>query len=281
MSYSASTIGLPVLRHSSSASMAAFWRIFSASLKRMRPRSCAVVVAHGPESNAALRGLHCAVRRRQHWRRGNLRDHFFGRRIVDGKRLRRIAVDPFAIDVNLIGRTSVFTPLDMNLLPNLQLCRAALGYAARVARATRFAFRPPYTKKKNAASPIKNSVPPNIQISYDHNERDLLRREKHQRDSQSRGQQAAHTGKNQRRLAVVPLPHRIARKQSSAARQTCTETESTAAPPQATAASETFPAPRTPTKFITTRTIETAACTISAAYGVAYFGCTFASHAGM
>ena len=53
MSYSASTMGFPVLRHSSSASMVAFCRTFSANRNNTRPRSCAVVLDHGPESNAA------------------------------------------------------------------------------------------------------------------------------------------------------------------------------------------------------------------------------------
>src|ERR1700676_3899442 len=52
MSYSASTIGFPVLRDSRSASAAVFCRIFSASLNNTRPRSCAVVFDHGPSSNA-------------------------------------------------------------------------------------------------------------------------------------------------------------------------------------------------------------------------------------
>src|SRR5271167_3711555 len=47
-------MGLPVLRHSSSASAGRLARIFSERRKRTRPRSCAVVVAHGPSSNAAL-----------------------------------------------------------------------------------------------------------------------------------------------------------------------------------------------------------------------------------
>src|SRR5450432_2182367 len=52
MSYSASTMGLPVLRHSSSASMGASARSFSAMRKRMRPRSWAVVWGQPPSSNA-------------------------------------------------------------------------------------------------------------------------------------------------------------------------------------------------------------------------------------
>src|ERR1700686_2908594 len=52
MSYSASTIGFPVLRASRSASAAVFCRIFSASLNKTRPRSCAVVFDHGSSSNA-------------------------------------------------------------------------------------------------------------------------------------------------------------------------------------------------------------------------------------
>src|SRR5258708_24918023 len=54
MSYSASTIGLPVLRHSNSASAGRFWRTLSARRNRTRPRSCAVVVDQGPSSNAAF-----------------------------------------------------------------------------------------------------------------------------------------------------------------------------------------------------------------------------------
>src|SRR6266478_6425029 len=53
MSNSASTMGFPVLRDSRLAKLSAFCRIFSASLNRIRPRSCAVVFDHGPESKAA------------------------------------------------------------------------------------------------------------------------------------------------------------------------------------------------------------------------------------
>ena len=84
MSYSASTIGLPVLRHSSSARAAAFCRIFSASLKKIRPRSCALVCGHGPESNASLRSFYRAVNIRGVGG-GDLRDNFFGGGIVNRK----------------------------------------------------------------------------------------------------------------------------------------------------------------------------------------------------
>jgi hypothetical protein len=53
MSYSDSTIGLPLFLVSISASSSARVRTISASLNRMRPRSWAVVVFHGPSSNAA------------------------------------------------------------------------------------------------------------------------------------------------------------------------------------------------------------------------------------
>src|SRR5271168_509631 len=54
MSYSASTMGLPELRHSRSARCAASLRMRSARRKRMRPRSCAVVCGHAPELKAVL-----------------------------------------------------------------------------------------------------------------------------------------------------------------------------------------------------------------------------------
>ena len=54
MSYSASTMGLPLLRLSSSESAAWCARTFSARRKRTRPRSWAVVPAHGPSWKAAL-----------------------------------------------------------------------------------------------------------------------------------------------------------------------------------------------------------------------------------
>src|SRR2546425_293435 len=53
MSNSLSTMGLPQLRVSSSASIAAFLRTRSAIAKRMRPRCWAVVAFQGPRSKAS------------------------------------------------------------------------------------------------------------------------------------------------------------------------------------------------------------------------------------
>ena len=170
MSYSASTIGLPVLRHSSSASIAVFWRIFSARRKSTRPRSCAVVVAHGPSSKAALAAATarftssalasgtCAITSS----RGG---------IVDGKGLVGLAVDPFAVDVHLISAYVGFHSAGHEASCVSIYCRAVARLRGRCRpRPHVLALRPPYTKKKNAARPMKNSVPPNIHISYDHSE---------------------------------------------------------------------------------------------------------------
>src|SRR5271168_2896728 len=54
MSYSASTMGLPELRHSRSARSAASLRMRSARRNKMRPRSCAVVWGQAPELKAAF-----------------------------------------------------------------------------------------------------------------------------------------------------------------------------------------------------------------------------------
>ena len=102
MSYSASTIGLPVLRHSSSASAGRFWRIFvgepeqdaSALLRRGGcPR--AVFESGFGGGDGAVHVVGGGV--------GNLRDDFFGRGIVDREGLRRLAGDPFAVDEHLVG----------------------------------------------------------------------------------------------------------------------------------------------------------------------------------
>ena len=54
--------------------------------------------------------------------------------------------------------------LRVNLSYSLQ------SYGANVANNFRAALRRPYTKKKNAASMINKSVPPNIQSSYERSE---------------------------------------------------------------------------------------------------------------
>src|SRR5438105_739542 len=65
MSNSASTIGLPVFRVSSSASSAARCRTIPASANSARPRSCAVASFHGPASKAARAALTAAAQRGQ------------------------------------------------------------------------------------------------------------------------------------------------------------------------------------------------------------------------
>ena len=83
MSNSDSTIGLPLLIVSSSASSARVRRARSAaSRKRMRPRSCAVTSAHGPVSNARRAAATASVDVRRVGV-GNARNDVLRRRIDD------------------------------------------------------------------------------------------------------------------------------------------------------------------------------------------------------
>src|SRR6266566_4007048 len=82
MSYSASTIGLPQLRASSSARYAAFCRIFSAS------------------RNSTVHVVGVGI-----W---DLRDDFLSCRIINRKRLARLAFSPLAVDVHPVRTNFCF-----------------------------------------------------------------------------------------------------------------------------------------------------------------------------
>ena len=160
-------MGLPELRDSNSASRAAFWRIFSASRKSTRPRSCGVVVAHGPFSNAALAAATarftssplasgtCAITSSLCWI--VYREVFLG-----------LAGDPFAVDIELIGSDLCFHSAGHSTSgPSLRcpveprstcqswispITPACTGRGTvRSAPLSRCTLWRPYTKKKNAA----------------------------------------------------------------------------------------------------------------------------------
>ena len=102
MSNSASTMGLPVLRHSSSASAGRLARTFSAEAEedaaaflRGGRRPWAVFESGFGGGYGAVDVVGAGV--------GNLGDDFFGGGIVDGKSLRGLARDPLAVDVHLVG----------------------------------------------------------------------------------------------------------------------------------------------------------------------------------
>ena len=103
MSNSASTIGLPVLRVSSSASSAARSRTMRASSNSTRPRSCAVASFQAPASNAARAALTARSTSAGVGVR-HPRDHLGRRRIDDVDGRGRAGRDEFAVDVELVCR---------------------------------------------------------------------------------------------------------------------------------------------------------------------------------
>src|SRR6266403_2216864 len=97
-------------------------------------------------------------------RRRNLCNDLFGRRVVDGKHLAGRTLDPLAVDVILISPNHGLRTTGHTCLPN------PIQSAGATAASFRAALRLPYTKKKNAARPMKKSVPPTIQTSYEYKE---------------------------------------------------------------------------------------------------------------
>src|SRR6184192_1140779 len=126
MSYSASTIGLPQLRASSSASCAAFCRIFSANRNSTRPRSCrgraprTIFESRLRSSNSAVHVVGVGIR--------NLRDHFLRCGIVDRKCLARLAFNPLAVDVHLVCANLCLYPCWHGDLHQLAELRSAGHY---------------------------------------------------------------------------------------------------------------------------------------------------------
>src|SRR5579859_560815 len=209
MSYSASTIGFPVLRDSRSASSAVFCRIFSASLNNTRPRSCAVVFDHDPSSNA-FRAAFTATST-------SALSAALTRAItssVDGSYTGKVW--PVALLVHCPFTkfryvfTSAFTPPDMPS-SKVQPPRAASPQIST--RRNRFCqlsrrLPPSIHKKEKCRKPHKQQRAAKHPHLIRQERSNLRSREKRQSDSQRRGHQPASARKDQHSAVVVSFLER-------------------------------------------------------------------------
>src|SRR5579863_461237 len=192
MSYSASTIGFPVLRDSRSASAAVFCRIFSASLNNTRPRSCAVVFDHGPSSKA-LRAAFTATST-------SALSAALTRAItssVDGSYTGNVSPDALAVHCPFTKFryvfTSVFTPPDMTSSKFQPPRAASPQISPRGNRFLQFSrcLPPSIHKKEKCRKPHKQQRAAKHPHLVRQNRSNLRGREKRQRDPQNRGHQPA------------------------------------------------------------------------------------------
>src|SRR5271156_1510038 len=207
MSYSASTMGLPELRHSRSARCAASLRMRSARRNRMRPRSCAVVCGHAPELKAVLAAA-------------TARSTSFSS--ASGTSAMISSVEGLITGKTLPLRASTNSPL----IYILYLRALAFDFAFNAAIALALlATEPPcwrQSKLKAYRAGLGHFAPP-VHIKEKYGEADekcraaehpglvgqqrfnLLRWKERQHDAERRGDEAAASCEKQSRLAIQPL----------------------------------------------------------------------------
>ena len=133
-----------------------------------------------------------------------LRDHFFAGGIVDRESLVGLAVDPLAVDVELVGAYVGFHSAGHEASFDVELLPSFARPHGRDARAHMFCFAAAVHVEEECRQSDEEQRAAKHPYFIRPQRTDLLCREKYQHDSQRRRHQAADAGKHQRRLAVVP-----------------------------------------------------------------------------